>query len=150
MSQDKLLGKVLQLWISTHLLVDEEMRWTVRSTPELPAPSAITQPDPLSALEETSNSADERKKNYVYFNEEENKESYALICSQLRAGTEKSAEKISKSVMIDLERRLLQRQQSDWFDTFLVALILLNCVERTSWLFLAWEGDDRGRVSSCR
>lgn len=70
-----------------------------------------------------------------------NPESYSLLCSQLRAATEKRASQLSKSVMNDLERRLLQRQQSGWFETFLVALILLNCVERACWLFRSWDDD---------
>lgn len=70
-----------------------------------------------------------------------NAESYALLCSQLRAATEKRASQLSKTVMNDLERRLLQRQQSGWFETFLVAMILLNCVERTCWLFRSWEDE---------
>lgn len=44
--------------------------------------------------------------------------------------------------MNDLERRLLQRQQSGYFETFLVALILLNCVERTCWLFRTWDNEN--------
>jgi len=43
--------------------------------------------------------------------------------------------------MNDLERRLLQRQHSGWFETFLVAMVLLNCVERASWLFWTWEDE---------
>ena len=78
-----------------------------------------------------------------------NSESYELLCSQLRAATEKRASQLSKSVMNDLERRLLQRQQSGWFETFLVALILLNCVERTCWLFRSWDDENFAqRVSS--
>lgn len=77
-----------------------------------------------------------------------NPESYGLLCSQLRSATEKRAAQLSKTVMNDLERRLLQRQQSGWFETFLVALILLNCVERTCWLFRSWDNDNyAARVS---
>lgn len=43
--------------------------------------------------------------------------------------------------MNDLERRLLQRQHSGWFETFLVAVILLNCVERMTWAFQRWESE---------
>lgn len=70
-----------------------------------------------------------------------NPESYNLLCSQLRAATEKRASQLSKTVMNDLERRLLQRQQSGWFETFLVAMILLNCVERACWLFRSWDDE---------
>lgn len=80
-----------------------------------------------------------------------NAESYGLLCNQLRAATEKRASQLSKSVMNDLERRLLQRQQSGWFETFLVALLLLNCVERTCWLFRSWDDENFAqRVSKLR
>jgi len=36
---------------------------------------------------------------------------------------------------------LLQRSSSSTFETFLVALILLNCVEKSTWLFKYWEQD---------
>lgn len=69
-------------------------------------------------------------------------ESHALLCSQLRAGMEKRAMQLSKSVINDLERRLLQRQKTGWFETFLVSIILLNCVERTCWLFRSWDNEN--------
>jgi hypothetical protein len=78
-----------------------------------------------------------------------NPESYALLCSQLRAAAEKRTSQLSKTVMNDLERRLLQRQQSGWFETFLVALLLLNSVERSCWLFRTWDNENFAqRVSS--
>lgn len=49
--------------------------------------------------------------------------------------------------MNELERRLLQRHHNGWFETFLVSVILLNCVERACWLFTSWENEDYiGRV----
>ena len=78
----------------------------------------------------------------------EHQESYRLIRSQLRSATEKRAGQLSKSVMNELERRLLQRAQSGWFETFLVAVCLLNCVERCSWLFQTWDCEEHSpRVS---
>lgn len=77
----------------------------------------------------------------VPIDEVTNPECYALLSGQLRAAAEKRAWQLSKSVMNDLERRLLQRQQSGWFETFLVALILLNCVERMCWLFRSWDNE---------
>jgi hypothetical protein len=63
---------------------------------------------------------------------------------------EKRASQLSKFVINDLERRLLQRQKCGWFDTFIVAIILLNCVERTCWLFRSWDNENFSqRVSGC-
>jgi hypothetical protein len=54
---------------------------------------------------------------------------------------EKKAALISKTVLNDLERRLLQRSSTSSFETFLTAIILLNCVEKSTWLFKSWEQD---------
>lgn len=68
-----------------------------------------------------------------------NPQSYALLCAQLRSAAEKRGADLSKSVMSDLERRLIQKEKGGTFETFLVAILLLNCVERICWLFRAWE-----------
>ena len=44
---------------------------------------------------------------------------------QLMGATEKRAACLARVVMNDLERRLLQRQQANPFETFLIAVILL-------------------------
>ena len=67
---------------------------------------------------------------------------YTLVRSQVRALTEKKASKLSKSILNELEKRLLQRPQCQGFETFLVALILLSCVERMCWLFQTWDNHD--------
>ena len=73
--------------------------------------------------------------------DETNRDTYKLLCSQLRAAAEKRAAQISKTLLNELERRLLQRAQSGCFETYLVAICLLNCVERSSWLFQSWDSD---------
>lgn len=76
-------------------------------------------------------------------------ETYALLCGQMRAAAEKLCSQLSKTVMNDLEKRLLQRQQTGWFETFLAAIILLNCVERACWYFRSWDNEALAqRVSS--
>ncbi|OJJ49683.1 hypothetical protein ASPZODRAFT_128185 [Penicilliopsis zonata CBS 506.65] len=127
--KDILLERVLELWVATHVLVDSELRWKTYINPTLPPTSMHTLAQPTD---------DGR----IPVDEITNPETYGLLCSQLRAATEKRASQLSKSVMNDLERRLLQRQQSGWFETFLVAIILLNCVERTCWLFRSWEHEN--------
>ncbi|KAI9928802.1 hypothetical protein ASPWEDRAFT_168775 [Aspergillus wentii DTO 134E9] len=126
--KDALLERVLELWVATHILVDSELQWKTYCNPTLP-------PTSMHSLAQPSDDG------RMPIDEITNGESYALLCSQLRAATEKRASQLSKSVMNDLERRLLQRQQSGWFETFLVAIILLNCVERTCWLFRSWDDE---------
>ena len=112
------------------------MRWKTFSNPTLPpSPSANSFHPSLHPC--SINPNDGR----TPIDDSTNPESYALLCSQLRSAAEKRAAQLSKGVMNDLERRLLQRQHSGWFETFLVAMVLLNCVERASWLFWTWENE---------
>lgn len=131
-----LLTRVLELWTATHILVDIEMRWKTFSNPTLPPSSSPTSFH--SPLPSCSVHSDDKR---TPIDDSTNPQSYALLCSQLRSAAEKRAAQLSKGVMNDLERRLLQRQHSGWFETFLVAMVLLNCVERASWLFWTWEDE---------
>lgn len=114
-SQDQLLTRVLELWSTIHILVDHEVSWVLfeksEHNPEAPG----------TTIEEVQN--------------------YQVICMQLNAAAEKKAAIISKSVLNDLERRLLLRTANQSFETFLVSIILLNCVEKSTWLFKSWEQD---------
>ncbi|KAA8652075.1 hypothetical protein EYZ11_005554 [Aspergillus tanneri] len=126
--KDVLLERVLELWVATHILSDSELSWKIFYNPTLP-------PTSMNSLAQPSDDG------RMPIDQMSSAESYALLCCQLRAATEKRASQLSKSVMNDLERRLLQRQQSGWFETFLVSIILLNCVERTCWLFRSWDNE---------
>lgn len=124
-----MLERAVELWVATHVLVDTELSWKTFSNPTLP-------PTSMHSLTQTS---DEGR---LPIEEVTDPESYPLLCSQLRAGMEKRAMQLSKSVITDLERRLLQRQKTGWFETFLVSVVLLNCVERTCWLFRSWDNEN--------
>ncbi|KAJ5767085.1 uncharacterized protein N7511_004701 [Penicillium nucicola] len=127
--KDILLERVLELWVATHILVDTELTWKTYYNPTLP-------PNSLHSLSQPS---DEGR---LPIEEVSDPESYGLLCSQLRSAMEKRAMALSKFVINDLERRLLQRQKCGWFDTFITAIILLNCVERTCWLFRSWDNEN--------
>ncbi|CAO2650306.1 Nn.00g015980.m01.CDS01 [Neocucurbitaria sp. VM-36] len=128
-NQDGLLSKALELWNLTRILTSSGLTWHLFSNPALAptmAPSTMSPSDmedatrtPITALNHTA--------------------SYDLIKMQLMGATEKRAACLARIVMNDLERRLLQRQQANPFETFLVAVILLACVERMCWLFRTWE-----------
>lgn len=123
------MERVLELWVATHILVDTELTWKTYYNPTLP-------PNSLHSLSQPS---DEGR---LPIEQVSDPESHGLLCSQLRAAMEKRASQLSKFVINDLERRLLQRQKCGWFDTFIVAIILLNCVERTCWLFRSWDNEN--------
>ncbi|KAJ5714016.1 uncharacterized protein N7483_011197 [Penicillium malachiteum] len=127
--KDTLLERAVELWVATYVLVDNELGWKTYCNPTLPPASmhSLSQPNDEGRLpiEQVSDP-----------------DSYGLLCSQLRGAMEKRAMQLSKAVINDLERRLLQRQKTGWFETFLVAIVLLNCVERTCWLFRSWDNED--------
>ncbi|KAL8653075.1 MAG: hypothetical protein Q9210_002321, partial [Variospora velana] len=56
-----------------------------------------------------------------------------IITSQLRAAAQHRAFMISKTILIDLERRLERKERCRGFETFLVGILFLNCVERMCW-----------------
>lgn len=115
--QDSLLSRALELWATVHILVDHELKWSLSERRTMGDESSESHPiDPQGTT-------------------------YQLLCMQLSAAVEKKAAQTSKLVLNDLERRLLQRSSTSSFETFLVAIILLNCVEKSTWLFKSWEQD---------
>ncbi|OAX79731.1 hypothetical protein ACJ72_05950, partial [Emergomyces africanus] len=129
---DQLLAGVLDLWIATRILVDAELQWKIFINPTLPPSS--TQP-----LSSTSTELG------TVIDEIGSPHSYALICAQMRAATERFAGRISKAVLSKIEQRLLQKQRNGHFRTFLGAVVLMNCVERMTWLFKKWESNELDR-----
>ena len=71
-------------------------------------------------------------------------ESFRLINSQLRAMVEKRAEKLAKGILVDLERRLIQKPEENRYHTFVAAVVLLNCVERASFVYGKKSGRNNG------
>jgi hypothetical protein len=128
-NQDQLLPKALELWNFTRILTSRTLEWHLFSNPSLAptlAPPTLSETDTEDPARTTITSANHAS-------------SYNLIKMQLMGATEKRAACLARVVMNDLERRLLQRQQANPFETFLVAVILLACVERMCWLFRTWE-----------
>lgn len=126
---DDLLTKVLELWNLTRILTSPNVEWHLFSNPSL-APSMAPS---------TMSTSDFDTINRTPITLVNNQPSYDLIKMQLMSATEKRAACLARIVMNDLERRLLQRQQANPFETFLVAVVLLACVERMCWLFRTWE-----------
>jgi hypothetical protein len=127
--QDAVLSKTLELWCAVHILVDPESRWTIfeKATHEVNGIEDIgavlaSETAPLTPIKEDTTT-------------------YQLIRMQLEAAVEKKASMISRSLLTEMERRLLQRNSTSAFETFLAALILLNCVEKSTWVYKSWEQD---------
>ena len=113
-----LLSKSVDLWVATQLLVDKSLPWNITAHLSVgPTPSEVTISDSNSPL------------------------SYTLLSHQLQGAVEKRASYLCKSIMTELEQRVIQRYKSDKFETFLVAFVLLNCIERITWLFKTQESN---------
>ncbi|KKY17602.1 putative zn 2cys6 transcription factor [Diplodia seriata] len=131
-SKESLLSKVLELWVATRVLAEPDLKFQLffnHTQPPFKDPVIMT-PQDLESVPQTSRFPIELATR---------SEAYRLIDAQILGAMEKRAANLSKFVMNDLERRLLQRQQANPFETFLVSMILLACVERMCWLFKRWE-----------
>ncbi|KAI7466411.1 hypothetical protein KC351_g14487 [Hortaea werneckii] len=121
--QDSLLKNVLELWSATTLLsqaenVTMEARYSADRSP-------LNEPEALDW-----NGSD--KSTNI---EALPPASAKLVRRQLLAALEARCEKLGKSVINEIERRLLQRAQVSRFSTFLSSVLLLSAVERTSSLY---------------
>ncbi len=111
---DILLPRVIELWAATFLMTEHNLK----------AHFAII--------------ADETEER-TGINEDLNPYVYATMDKQFRAAIEKRTAQICKTILPIFEQRALVRDKGNPFETFLVAFILLNCVERMCWLFNCWE-----------
>ncbi|KAL8667419.1 MAG: hypothetical protein Q9202_000635 [Teloschistes flavicans] len=117
-TQDKLLALSLDLWALTQVIVSGSNDWRLSLTaselsPENHQPTYAQADSAIAPGAELSASAG--------------------VLSQLKAAAEQRAAFISRNVMIELEKRLERKEKCRGFETFLVGILLLNCVERMSW-----------------
>jgi hypothetical protein len=114
-SPSALLTNVIELWIETNILISNpQQSLHVRYNPSKSAQAQVWPDDATPSS----------------FTLPLDPRSLGLIHSQLMAATESACHRLSKAVMNELERRLLQRQQVSAFATFISAVILFNCIER--------------------
>ena len=116
--QDHLLSDAIELWATVHIFVASELRWTFSEK--------IDNDGPPGSGPKISN--DEAVSH--------------LLDLQINAAAEKKASQLCKEVLSNLEKRLLRRDPDSFFETFLIALIILNCVEKSTWLFTYWQQDN--------
>ncbi|KAF7872569.1 hypothetical protein EAF04_003489 [Stromatinia cepivora] len=119
--QDNFLSRALELWTIVHIFVDSEIRW------EMSAKAISGLPDEEGGQTKAILSTER---------------SFAIIHTQLNAAAENKASQMCKGILNELERRLLNKASKSSFELFLVAIITLNCVEKSTWLFKCWEGED--------
>ncbi|KAI5245960.1 hypothetical protein E4T42_06580 [Aureobasidium subglaciale] len=132
---DVLLGKLINLWAATNILISNEPIWSIFYEPNHPPVMEAVHGE--HAEENASTSQDKSHSDRKAFSQDST--DYIVIYAQLQHAAERYCQKQAKFVMNELERRLLQRQQSSSFLTFLAAVILLNCVERMTGLYHSFD-----------
>jgi hypothetical protein len=115
--EDALLKKALELWGLVEC-IDRERQWTI-----LEKPGADGEQPRWIKESQSGNDAD----------------IYTMICMQLNAAAERKANSTSKSLLSLMHRLLQDSKTKIGFKMFLTALIFLNCVEKSTWAFKAWE-----------
>lgn len=118
-SQDTLLSSVVELWTATNLLVRKREDWDIELN------GTLTPTESISIKSGPVNST-----------------SHDLITTQLLSAIEKTAEKLCHDAVSQLEQRFMRKLHDGAFGTFLASIIVLSCVERMSWLYLAWHMPD--------
>ncbi|EHK97360.1 hypothetical protein M7I_6870 [Glarea lozoyensis 74030] len=108
----RFLSDTLDLWCMVHILVDHEVKWVLTKKA-----STITPPATASVNDRT----------------------WRLVNAQLSATVEKKAGLLTKSVLQTLEVRLQSPKARRSFELFLAGLIILNCLEKTTWFFNSYE-----------
>lgn len=116
--EDDLLRKALELWGLVES-IDRERQWTI-----LEKPSGEEAP---RWIKEAQN--------------ENDADIYTMICMQLNAAAERKANSTSKSLLNHMDRLLTDSKTKVGFKVYLSAIIFLNCVEKSTWAFKAWEQD---------
>lgn len=117
--EDDLLKKALELWGLVES-IDRERQWTI--------------------LEKPSGEGEEPR----WIKEAQNENDadiYTMICMQLNAAAERKANSTSKSLLNHMDRLLTDSKTKVGFKIYLTAIIFLNCVEKSTWAFKAWEQD---------
>lgn len=115
--EDLLLTRALHFWGVVHILVDHELAWNITDKVD----SNVGQGE--GPVIDQSNDTN----------------IYNLLCLQLNAAAEMKAAELCKSILGDLERRLLTKDSSESFEIFIATIIILNCIEKSTWLFKSWE-----------
>ncbi|PQE15404.1 zn 2cys6 transcription factor protein [Rutstroemia sp. NJR-2017a BVV2] len=116
--QDTLLTRALEFWAMVHIHVDTEVSWSLNEKI-----CSGEQAGQTRTIPPTSES------------------SWSTMVAQLNAAAEKKAGMMCRNILNELERRLLQHNKASSFEVFLISLLVLNCIEKSTWAFKSWEQD---------
>lgn len=119
-TEEDVLKKALELWGLVEI-IDRERQWTFLEKPA----EKDRMPRWIKEASDAPNGSDA--------------DIYTMLCMQLNAAAERKANQTSKS-LLGLMHRLLQDSKTRInFRMYIASLIFLNCVEKSTWAFKAWE-----------
>ncbi|KAL2023372.1 hypothetical protein VTK56DRAFT_2729 [Thermocarpiscus australiensis] len=116
-TNDELLKKSLELWGLVEVL-DRERQWIINA-------KTWAEDAPAKSIKEGTD-----------------EELFNTICLQLSAAAERKAAATSKALLTGMQRVLQDSKVKIDFNMYFAVLILLNCVEKSSWSFKAWEQEN--------
>ncbi|KAH7031116.1 uncharacterized protein B0I36DRAFT_118705 [Microdochium trichocladiopsis] len=116
-TNDELLRRSLELWGIVEIM-DRERQWNMLA----------------------KSPADDFEDHWI--KDESESEPYTNICMQLNAGAERKAAAASKSLLNGIQRNLQDGKLKLGFPMFLTVMLFMNCVEKTTWAFKAWDQEN--------
>jgi len=119
---ESLMTRVLELWSIVHILIDHELKWNLNER-----------------------AGDDQMGQGPLIKQSNDDKSYDVICLQLGAAAERKAAVLCKNLLSDLERQMCDRAKQgapSHFELYLITMVLLNCVEKSAWVFRCWEQED--------
>ncbi|KAL1867349.1 hypothetical protein VTK73DRAFT_4228 [Phialemonium thermophilum] len=124
-SKDELLRKSLELWGLVEIL-DRERQWSIR----------------IRSRKSHADEVPDAEAGDSVIKEDTNEDVFTTICLQLTAAAERKAAATSKSLLTGMQRVLQDSKTKVGYSMYFATLILLNCVEKSTWAFKAWEQDN--------
>ncbi|KAI5918615.1 hypothetical protein F4810DRAFT_567102 [Camillea tinctor] len=116
-TNDELLKRSLELWGIVEMM-DRERQWTMLAK------------SPRDDIEDH------------WIKDETESEAYTNICMQLTAAAERKASVASKNLLNGIQRNLQDGKTKLGFPMFLTVMLFLNCMEKTTWAFKAWDEEN--------
>ncbi|KAI0966526.1 hypothetical protein F4678DRAFT_288829 [Xylaria arbuscula] len=116
-TNDELLKRSLELWGIVEMM-DRERQWTMLAK------------SPQPEVEDH------------WIKDDTESEAYSNICMQLTAAAERKASLASKNLLNGIQRSLQDGKTRLGFPMFLTVMLFLNCLEKTTWAFKAWDQEN--------
>ncbi|KAI1825528.1 hypothetical protein F4861DRAFT_537990 [Xylaria intraflava] len=116
-TNDELLKRSLELWGIVEMM-DRERQWTILA--KYPGPESESH----------------------WIKDDAESDAYSNICMQLTAAAERKACVASKNLLNGIQRNLQDGKTKLGFSMFLTVMLFLNCLEKTTWAFKAWDQEN--------